>query len=63
MNPWHGIDAWEELKYDLRHPVRFIRGTIANVNHVPRTVRRLSGGVMLIGLANVIVGLVILVRG
>jgi len=61
-NPWHGIDAWRELKYDLRHPVLAVRGWKANVNNVGRGARRLCVGVMAVGGANVVVALVLLAK-
>ncbi len=57
-NPWHGIDAWKEFKYDVRHPVKFVRCCIANVNHVSKEQRLIGKLVCGVGGANVLLGLV-----
>jgi hypothetical protein len=62
-NPWHGVDAWREFKYDARHPVRMVRGAVANVNNVPRAQRQLGLAVMGVGAAQALVGVAMLVRG
>jgi hypothetical protein len=62
-NPWHGISAWRELKYDARHPVIWIRNVLANVNGVPSEQRAVSWGIVVVGLLSMILGLVIVVFG
>lgn len=62
-NPWHDIDAWKEFKHDMRHPVKFVRGAIANVNNVSPVQRRVGAGIAGVGLANALLGIAMIARG
>jgi hypothetical protein len=58
-NPWTGINAWKEFKYDMRHPLVFLRRALAGLRgeipQVPKLHRAVGGAAVVVGLANVLV--------
>ena len=62
-NPWHGINAWRELKYDLRHPLLWIQNVIANVNKVPKEMRVISWAIAVVGSLSFFLAIAMIIVG
>lgn len=66
-NPWTGISAWRELRYDLRHPVEFHRrawaGAMGRNPRVSGEQRVLGIGLVVVGSAQFVLGVVMIVMG
>jgi len=59
-NPWHGTDAWKEFCYDARHPIHWVLATWHNANNRPHGERVLCAGVCVVGGANALLALVLI---
>jgi hypothetical protein len=62
-NPWNGISDWREFRYDVEHPVLFLRRAIAGMRgripHVTLTSRILIAWVLFMGFACIIMAIAV----
>ena len=65
MNPWTGINAWKEFKYDARHPKQFLRRAwdgLMGRNPKTRRIMPMCWLILLFGVGQVVCGIVLLAR-